>query len=87
METEKISLGSRILIGLFDGVVAFIVIVLIQTVLFFKGSHKGGTETGVLFLSSPVLWYGSLIFSLLGFMLGPTKMANLWGKIFGANKD
>jgi hypothetical protein len=87
METEKISLGSRILIGFFNGVVAFIVIVLIQTVLFFKGSHKGGTETGILFLSSPVLWYGSLIFSLLGFILGPTKMANLWGKIFGTNKD
>jgi hypothetical protein len=87
METEKITLVSRILIGFFNGVVGFILILLVQTVFFFKGAHRGGSETGMLFVSSPVLWYGSVIFFVLGFILGPTKMANLWGKIFGTNKN
>jgi len=59
---------------------------LFQGFWFLKSAGKGGVETGMLFISSPILWFGSLTFFVLGVILGPSRMANLWGMIFGTNR-
>jgi hypothetical protein len=69
--------------GLFNGTLAFILLALIE---FFLLIRKGVTEFSLMFLNGEVLGIGALIFFVLGFVLGPEKMANLWGKIFRTNQ-
>jgi len=86
MSKEKLTLSSRLISGFLHGLIAFIVIALFQGFWFLKSAGKGGVETGMLFISSPILWFGSLTFFVLGVILGPSRMANLWGMIFGTNR-
>ena len=83
MKPEKITLASRILLGLFNGVIAFALIALIE---FFLAIRKGVTESSLIFLNGDAIWFGAFVFFILGFILGPDKMANIWGAIFGTNK-
>jgi len=84
MKSEKIKLIDRLLIGAFNGFLAFILIGVIE---FYMLARRGGSEGIQALLSGHYLWLGAIVFFVLGFVLGPKKMANLWGKIFGTNKS
>ena len=86
-DPKEITIGSRLISALINTVVSFVVVGLIQLVLFFKAGKRGGTETGLLFISSDLLWLSCILFGILGFILGPNKMADIWGAIFGTNKQ
>lgn len=84
----KVTLGDRLLSSLFGGFLGLITFFIWAVLIMAKGGGSVGKGSAIMFVSGiHFSVYLAVVLGLIGFIVGPDKLFNLFGILWGTDND